>query len=587
MAKPGSRRSRRANPAAAARGPRGGRWLAILAAALLLRLLYVFSIRGAYFFDHLQTEPLRYQEWATLIVDGPQSPPPPFEQAPGYAYFVAAVYAFVGRSAIAVALVQAILDAVSCVLIALAAHTWFGARVGVVAGLLAACYGPFIYFTGEVLPATLLIFVTMLALIASGCAVPLSSTEGAARPKPAWFRSPSWWVAGGLWGIAALVRSEIALAWPFVVLDAWKRGGRRALAGSAVPIACILAGLIAVNGAFSHRLVLFTTSGGVNLWLGNNPHADGVNPFIFGPLEGIADSLRARAADPVEMDHLFTARALAFWREQPGAALRLLGRKFLWTWTDRELPNSSDIDWQTGHSWLFRLPFFPPTFGAVLPFAVAGVLLLGGAWTDAALLAALPAVALGTSLLFFTNARFRLIMVPSVLILAAMALDRTATFARDWRRHRAALTRVAGGVALGAAAAFANFSDVQTYRIPQISVNTGVLERESGQLTAAVRHLREGLSGDPDDAIAWVHLALALEQQGELRPALQAYLDALARLPADGTLQQMAGRFVARHQLNLNLLQQYVTTEDPATREATGRQLLESLQSPPAPLAGS
>ena len=303
---------------------------------------------------------------------------------------------------------------------------------------------------------------------------------------------------------------------------------------------------------------------------------------MFGPLEEIADSMRARAADPVEMDHLFTARALAFWREQPGAALRLLWRKFLWTWTDRELPNSSDIDWQTAHSWLFRAPVVPLSFGFLLPFAMAGVLLLGGAWTDATLLAALPAVALGTSVLFFTNARFRLIMAPSALILAALALERTAMFARDWRHHRTGLLRVAAGIGLGVAAAFANFSGVRTYRIPQISVNTGILERESGQLAAAVRHLREGLADDPHDAIAWIHLALALEQQAEMRPALQAYLDGLALMPTDGTLQQMAGRFVARHQLNLSLLQQYVAAADSATRTAMGRQLLESVPAPPA-----
>src|SRR2546427_342326 len=117
----------------------------VVCAALALRLLYLWSIRRAPFIHDLQTEPLRYHQWARLILDGPVSPSPPFEQSPGYPYLVAAVYAVFGRSVTAVATVQALLDAVSCGCIAVLGRRWFNWRVGLLAGALAAGYGPLIY----------------------------------------------------------------------------------------------------------------------------------------------------------------------------------------------------------------------------------------------------------------------------------------------------------------------------------------------------------------------------------------------------------------------------------------------------------
>src|SRR5262245_31092264 len=87
--------------------------------ALLLRLLYVASIRHTYFFQHLQTEPLRYQRWAALILDAPQPPLPPYDEAPAYPFLLAGVYALCGRSTTPVAIIQSVCDALTCVGIAL------------------------------------------------------------------------------------------------------------------------------------------------------------------------------------------------------------------------------------------------------------------------------------------------------------------------------------------------------------------------------------------------------------------------------------------------------------------------------------
>ena len=502
-------------------------WGLVFVVALVLRLLYVLSIHNAYFFHQLQTEPLHYHEWASLILDGPAAPLPPFEQSPGYPYFLAAVYALFGRSVTAVACVQAILDAATCALLTVVGQRWFGTRAGLIAGALAAGYGPFIYFSAQLLPSTLFVFLSVAALAAAAFS---AST-----------------VAGGLWAAALLVRSEIVLALPLVLYEAWTGGGRRALWKTATPVAVCIALMVGFNAAGSGTFVLFTTSDGVNLWLGNNPHADGVNPFIYGPLEPVADEVRAHAATGVEADRIFRRHALAFVRAEPGHALQLIWKKLLWTVTDRELPNTDDIEWVTAHSWLFWPPVFPFSFGMVLPLALVGALLMGRQWREHPALAGLIVVGLMTSVVFFTNARFRLILVPPVLLLAAIAIVKLPAMLATWRQTRRAVLGPATAFVAGLVLAWGNFYSVRTYRIPQISVNTGAMEREAGHFDSAVHHLRDGLAADPHDAIGWIHLALALEQQDHFDAAAQAYRDALAQLPGDPEVTRMAESFFRRY----------------------------------------
>ena len=535
----------------------------IFAVALGLRVAYFLSIHHAAFFDQLQTNAARYHQWATLILNGPRAPQPPFDQPPGYPYFVAAVYAIFGRHVAAVALVQAVLDALSCLFIAYAARQWFGRRAGIIAGVLAAAYGPLIYFTGEMLPPTLFICVATAAMAA------------ALRTPPAWV------VASGLWALALVIRSEIALAFPLIVLDAWNRGERPGLWRTAAPLALVMCGFLAINAAHSPELVVLTTGDGLNLWLGNNPHADGVNPFVSGPLQAVAEGIRAKAVDGADADRMFRARAVDFWRDEPGKALRLLWKKFVWTWTNRELPNTSDIDWQTAHSWVFRLPFFPLRFGMILPLAAVGAALFRNQWRRLSLLISLVVIGVGTSVVFFTNARFRLIMTPALVLLAAAALDQLPRMLRAWHDNLGTIALAVAATAVGAVGAWGNFYDVRSYRISEIAVNTGILEREGGELQAAVEHLRQGLADNPHDSIGWIHLALALEQQGHIDQALRDYLDALALMPDDTLLRQMAARFFERHRIDASNLTNYLTAPDQKARNTVAEQLRNALKHSP------
>ncbi|TMB22759.1 MAG: glycosyltransferase family 39 protein [Deltaproteobacteria bacterium] len=135
----------------------------------------------------------------------------PFDQAPGYPYLVAGIYATFGPRVTAVAVVQAVLDAITCVAIARVGRRCFGAPAGLVAGLLAVAYGSFIYCTGELESATPFV-----------CAVTVAVALALA---PAW---PRWLLSGACWALALLLRGEVLFAFPVMLADVWRRVRRRA-----------------------------------------------------------------------------------------------------------------------------------------------------------------------------------------------------------------------------------------------------------------------------------------------------------------------------------------------------------------------
>ncbi len=108
-------------------------------------------------------------------------------------------------------------------------------------------------------------------------------------------------------------------------------------------------------------------------------------------------------------------------------------------------------------------------------------------------------------------------------------------------------------------------------------MNTGILEREAGDFQSAVLHLRDGLAATPDDALAWTHLALALEQLGEPRAALEAYLDGLGAAPRDASLPPMAARFLQRQNVDPNALRPVLLAATYAERRAAAADLIAAL----------
>lgn len=507
--------------------------LVVGAVAVFFRGAYIVSLRGTPVFEVLQVNAARYDAWARMILAG-QAPPAPYEQGPAYPYFLSFLYAFGGEGAWSVAVVQCLAATATAVLLYWIAGRLGGRIAGLATGLLAAAYGPFIYFTADVLPATL--FVAACAAAMAAAVVP---------------HDRRWSLAGGLWAVAYLFRSNTVLALPFAVLHAWSVGGREAALRLFAPFAGVALALFVVNVALGGEPVWSTTGGGVNLWLGNNPTSDGVSPF-FGPDQRAVDeAVRAEAATAAQADRAFTARVLAFWAGEPGTALQLAIKKLVWTFSAYELSNDVAIDWKQAHSWVFAVPGIPAGFGIVLVFAFVYGALAGFApparWRELLVLLAPAALGVGTCALFFTNARFRLPLALALLVLAGLGI---AAIVENVRRgtvdaRRAAAASVAATLAV--VLAYGDWYDIRDYRIPQLDVNAGAMEREARNFDSAILFLRSGIGREPRDPIGWVHLALALEQAGHVDAAREAYESGLGYVPGDPQITEMQARFRERN----------------------------------------
>jgi hypothetical protein len=147
-------------------------------------------------------------------------------RVPGYPAFLAAVFTFAGNSSRAVMLAQAVLDVVTCFVIALIAARLApesSRRRVTLAGLWLAALCPFTAnYTAVVLTETLTIFLTSLAIL-----VLLETDLGARKTaSDALVLGNRWFLGGIVVGFGTLVRPEtplLLIAAGFVLIAKWWR----------------------------------------------------------------------------------------------------------------------------------------------------------------------------------------------------------------------------------------------------------------------------------------------------------------------------------------------------------------------------
>jgi hypothetical protein len=151
-------------------------------------------------------------------------------RVPGYPAFLAAIFAFAGRSPRAVMLAQAAVDLATCFLVALIAARLApesSRRRVALAGLWLAALCPFTAnYTAVVLTETLVTFLTALGIL-----VLLAADLGGARPPagepiPAQRGFSPWFLGGLVAGFGTLVRPEtplLLLAAGLVLMAKWRR----------------------------------------------------------------------------------------------------------------------------------------------------------------------------------------------------------------------------------------------------------------------------------------------------------------------------------------------------------------------------
>jgi tetratricopeptide (TPR) repeat protein len=507
--------------------------LAIFLLALLARGVYLVELADTPLVSVLLGDGRQYHAWAAEIAAGDWIGGEVFYQAPLYPYFIAAVMTVFGPGTWALRVLQALMGAAACVLVALAGRRFFLPRAGIAAGALLALYPPALFFDGLVQKTSLGLFLTAALLWLAG--------EAAREGAPAtWFTA-----AGAVLGGLALTRENALVLVP--VLLVWilcapgpprRRGARTALFVLGLALVLVPVGLR--NLAIGGRFLVTTAQLGPNFYIGNNPEANGrYRPLRPGRQDArveradaveLAESAVGRSLDPAEVSSYWRKRSLAYVRENPGDWAGLLLTKAFLVAGAAEVVDTESIEVYREHSRLLDVLARVFHFGVLGPLAVLGVWATRREWRRLWVLYAMAAAMAASLVLFYVVARYRFSLVPIAVLFAAAALVELVE--RCWARPRSPAPLVPG-IALAALAAVVQnwpLGEDPTSRATTY-YNLGVSLFEAGDDTRAPIYFEKALALVPDFAEGHHSLGKALAAGGDVAGAVDHYERAVALDP--------------------------------------------------------
>jgi tetratricopeptide (TPR) repeat protein len=507
--------------------------------ALVMRLIHLWQMREAPVFSVLMGDGRSYDEWARQIAAGDWLGSEVFYQAPLYPYFLGAIYAVLGRDLLVVRGCQAIVGALSCALLSQAAQRLFSPRAGLIAGLGLAIYAPAVFFDALIQKTVLDVFFLCLALFILTRLIDSSQRAG------------QWIGLGLVLGCLSLTR-ENALIFVAVIL-VWialrrlrksARSGQRLArqraveaGGLLVGVALVLVPVAARNYAIGNEFHVTTSQFGPNFYIGNNPRSDGtylsLRPGRGAPeyerqdATELAEHASGRRLTPSEVSNYWSNRAVDFISSQPGAWMRLVGRKLALLWNADEMLDTESQESHAESSRVLSIGGWFGHFGLLVPLALLGVI---ATWPDRSRLAVFYAMTIAYAasvVAFYVFARYRFPLVPLLMLFAAAGFAVPARFG-TWPPAR----RVAVVATLAAVAVFANWPILSTTMMRAVTENNlAVALQEDGRLDAAIEHYRRSTELGSDYAPAYNNMGTALRAKGRVEDAVAAYQRALATMP--------------------------------------------------------
>jgi tetratricopeptide (TPR) repeat protein len=520
--------------------------LALYGVAAALRLWYLLDFRHTLVARAplLDEEFYRTEAW-NLVRGAPPALDAPF-MTPLYPLFLSVVFRLVGDGPVGPYAVQLGLGALVAPMTFVVARRVVGPALAVAAALAIASFAPLVFFEA-------LFLVEGLVLLGLGAAL----TCAVLGPR----RSLHAALCGVCLGIGVLGRgSNLLLAAP---LGLWfllhRTGGlgpalrRTALFG--LGLVAALAPLLVHNAVRSGRPLLLTANAGLNAYIGNGPEATGIFVRLPG-LDPIQDPVTLRYVQrqlgrPVtatETSDYWMQRTRAWVRQHPGRTLDLFAWKLLLFWNRLAIPQVEGFESAVHGTRLESAPFwrsfvcFPlGALGTVCSLALvlrarsrrdrpAAASPTSEAVRVAALLAACTLVYSASIALFFVTDRYRVAVLPWLVVLAVFALALVGRAARVAPRRLLVLLSVAGVCFWATAPQRLPIDRSRMQR--DLHVHTALRFAKAGEFPAAIGEYDAALRLDPGDAELQDGLARLLGRAGQDERAA-SLLEGLVRRQPD------------------------------------------------------
>jgi len=542
--------------------------------ALVVRLLYLYESSDSPIFDAPIVDARGYDYIAAVFVKQGKMMDLFFWQQFFYPFFLSVVYFFSSCSIITAKVVQAILGSLTCVLIFLLGRKIFNFRTGFIACLLTVFCGPLIFHESDLISA---VWEALWAVALVWLFLKAADKQNI----------PMYLLLGVCGALSTLVRPNfllfflVACGWLGVVCYRLKRQ----LSSTVMALAAILITFVLVMlpvGIQNYRVTghfgVLPASGGINLYIGNNPDFDAAEVRPGPKWEevtsmpkkyGISNNIR-------DKQKFFYSRTRDYIVSQPISFLKGLAGKTMQVLSSREMPGNVDVYLFRKFSVLLSVlmwkkgPFGFP-FGLLLPLSFVGLIF---SWRRVPIPMKLFLIIYPLPLIMtHVESRYRVAMVPVLSILVAAGTGAFVNLIKEHRWDRLAVAIMLIALAVLVSTLPGPFSSEKLDYLPELynSVgitlgsqgkteeaienykqaiqlaseyseayhNLGVMYYKQGKPDLAVINYKKSLQIDPNSYKGHYNLGVALYAIGSFEPAKTHYMEAL-RLRPDYTLAHKA-----------------------------------------------
>ena len=367
-----------------------------------------------------------YWKWGQQIASGDLIGKTIFHQAPFYPYFLSLIILTFGKSLIAIYVIQATISAISSVLIYSITKKLSGNIVGAcIAAFLFIFYDMQVFYATKVLSECLSIFLILLCI-----RLLLNNSP----PKSQTF------LAGLAFSFLCIAKPHFLIATPFILLHFFVSQKPQSLRPFLTQCAMLLLPILILIGAVTARnyivgkdIVLISSNGGENFYIGNHDKADGSYTPVKGisrdieyqneDVNAVAEKESGRFLKRSEASTFWFHKGLKFIKDNPKKYLRIEWLKLKYIFSGAERSSMYYLYFEKknitrGYSIAFI------NFYILLPLFLAGLLTTSGQWRRLFPIFIFLIVNVINIMIFFYDTRFMLLCIACWVIIAAVGISR-------------------------------------------------------------------------------------------------------------------------------------------------------------------